>query len=130
MPNSNRGRGDYLERQVRAALRRYGWTVVRAAGSLGVADLVALRHGNTPLLVSCKLTGLPPPAERRALLEAATSAGARPIIATREHPGWVVLYGMLSDAPRDYVLAGELKVPNRPGKSPAETDDELEAVPT
>jgi Holliday junction resolvase len=118
MPNSNRGRGDYLERQVRSALRRYGWIVVRAAGSLGVADLVALRAGNTPLLISCKLTGLPPPAERFAFLRAAEQSGARPIVATREHPGWVVLYAMRSAEPRDYVLAGELKVPARPGKEP------------
>lgn len=122
--HSNRARGDYLERQVRSALRHHGWLVIRSAGSLGVADLVALRAGNTPLIVSCKLTGLPPPHERRELLEAAESAGARAIVATREHNGWVTLYGMRSDAPRDYLIAGELKVPNRPGK----TADELQEV--
>lgn len=118
--HSNRARGDYLERQVRAALRHYGWLVIRSGGSLGVADLVALRAGNTPLLVSCKLGGLPPPHERAELLEAAQSAGARAIVGTREHRGWVTLYAMRSTAPRDYLLAGHLKVPDRPGKTTAE----------
>lgn len=113
MPNSNRGRGDYLERQTRSALRASGWIVIRAAGSLGVADIAAMRAGNTPLLVSCKLGGLPPPEERIALLRAAERAGARPIVACREHPGWVTFYAMQSDRPRDYVTAGRLKVPKR-----------------
>lgn len=110
---TNRGRGDYLERQTRSALRAAGWIVVRAAGSLGVADIVGLRAGNTPLLVSCKLGALPPPDERIALLAAAERAGARPIVATREHPGWVTFHAMQSDRPRDYVLAGRLKVPGK-----------------
>jgi len=110
---TNRARGDYLEHQTRDALKAHGWVVVRAAGSLGVADIVGLRAGNTPLLVSCKLGGLPPPGERTALLAAAEQAGARPIVATREHPGWVALYALQSDRPRDQLLAGELKVPKR-----------------
>lgn len=110
---TNRGRGDYLERQTRSALVSHGWVVVRAAGSLGVADVVALRAGNTPLLVSCKIGGLPPPDERRALLEAAERSGSRPIVATREHRGWVTLYALQSVEPRDQLLAGRLKVPPR-----------------
>lgn len=113
MPNLQRGRGDYLERQVRHALEAHGWVVVRAAGSLGVADLVALRYANTPLLVSCKVSGLAPPAERAALLEAAERAGARPIVATREHRGWVTLFHLRSAQPRDHLVAAELKVPAR-----------------
>jgi len=113
VPNSNRARGDYLERQVKSALVAHRWTVIRAAGSLGVADLVALRTGNTPLLISVKIGGLPPPHERAELLEAAETSGARPIVATREHRGFVVLYAMQSAAPRDYVIADELKVPPR-----------------
>ena len=46
---TNRTRGDDFERQTKDALRAYEWLVVRSAGSLGVADLVALRGGNTPL---------------------------------------------------------------------------------
>jgi Holliday junction resolvase len=101
---------------VRSALRDRGWLVIRSAGSLGVADLVALRCGNTPLLVSCKITGLPPPHEREELLAAAATSGGRAIVATRDHPGWVSLYPMLSTAPRDYLPAEILKVPDRPGK--------------
>jgi Holliday junction resolvase len=113
MPNSNRGRGDYLERQTRHALVAHGWIVVRAAGSLGVADLVALRRNNTPLLISCKVGGLPPPIERQQLMDAADRSGARPIVATRENRGWVVLYAMQSTDARDYVVADELHVPRR-----------------
>ena len=50
MPNSNRSRGDYFERRTRAALEAQGWLVIRSAGSYGVADLVALSAGRTPLL--------------------------------------------------------------------------------
>jgi hypothetical protein len=76
---------------------------------------MALRAGNTPLLISCKLDPLPPPSERNALMMAAEQSGARPIVATREHPGWVTLYHMLSTAPRDYAEAESLHVPPRPG---------------
>ena len=89
---TNRERGDYLERQAKSALVDLGWVVVRAAGSHGVADLVALRAGNTPLLVSCKLNGYLRPAERHDLLAAAERAGARPILAGRLRRGWVRLY--------------------------------------
>lgn len=89
---TNRERGDYLERQVKRTLTDLGWTVVRAAGSHGVADLVALRAGSTPLLVSCKLNGRIGPAERADLLNAATASGARAILAARRRRGWVHLF--------------------------------------
>ena len=129
MPNSNRQRGDYLERQAKAALEAYGWLVVRAAGSLGVADLVALRSDMRPLLVSCKI-GPPgkrpdiPPAERRELIEACGKAGARPIMATRTHRGMVDIHVVRADT--TYPLIDQLRVPYRPGKSVADTDAELD----
>ena len=98
MPNSNRRRGDYFERRTKAALEAQGWLVTRSAGSFGVADLVALRGGSTPLLVSCKLDGKLPRAQRVALCDAADRAGADAILAHRgarpgQHlrPGWVAL---------------------------------------
>lgn len=98
MPNSNRRRGDYFERRTRAALEAQDWLVTRSAGSLGVADLVALRGGRTPLLVSCKLDGRLPRKEREALIAAADWAGADAILAHRGprpgqklRPGWVAL---------------------------------------
>lgn len=86
---TNRHRGDYFERQTRDALAAYGWVIIRAAGSMGPADLVALRRGNRPLFVSCKLSGRIDPGERRDLLKAAEQAGARGVVAMRPRPGYV-----------------------------------------
>ena len=122
MPNSNRQRGDYLERQTRDALRACGWIVVRAAGSQGVADLVALRHDMRPLLVSCKLGPGIPPAERRELVEASATAGARPIMATRTKRGWVNIHVVKLDT--TYPLVDQIPVPRRPGKKAVENGTE------
>jgi Holliday junction resolvase len=88
---SNRQRGDYFERQCRDALIATGWLVVRAAGSYGPADLVALRTGYTPLLISCKLDGYLRPHERADLLAAGRLAGGRPMVASRPVNGHVSL---------------------------------------
>jgi Holliday junction resolvase len=106
--SNNRQRGDYFERQTRAALADAGWLVVRSAGSLGIADVVALRASNTPLLVSCKLNGRIDPAEREALAAAAQQAGARALVASREARGWVT---MRTVGTRHIV--DTLKVPSR-----------------
>lgn len=119
---TNRQRGDYLERQTRAALARYGWVVIRAGGSLGCADLVALRLGKRPLLVQCKVTNwarkMPrvDPDERQALWDTAQAAGARAIIATRFNPGHVALLELHGPAWTQYPLIDEIHVPTRPGK--------------
>ena len=91
VPNSNRERGDYFERRTKAALEADDWLVVRSAGSLGVADLVAMKDGYTPRLVNCKLTHYLPPKQKRALVDAAEKAGAIAILAWSEKPGWVGL---------------------------------------
>lgn len=121
MPNSNRQRGDYFERQTRDALEAHGWFVIRAAGSLGPADIVALRQGNTPLLVSCKLSGAIGPEERAVLCAHADQAGARPVLAQRKKQAHVAL----SSVPAGVVLA-ELRVPKRHTKG--ETADEPDNV--
>lgn len=118
MALSNRQRGDYFERQVRDTLRAHGWVVVRSAGSLGVADLVALRKGNTPTLVSCKLGGRIGPAERTAILDAADMAGARAVVAMRPRGGRVMLAAVMRSTSR-LVPLDTLRVPARPGKQPA-----------
>lgn len=90
-------RGHARERQVKRLLEADGWWVARAAGSLGDADLVALRHQSVwmhdddmkrvpvPMaearLIEVKSTAGGPyerfgPSERRRLLEAAERAGA------------------------------------------------------
>jgi len=115
---NNRARGDYLERQTLAALRAHGWYVQRSAGSHGLADVVALRAGNSPLLVQCKLDARMSPADRVALVEAARAAGARPIMAARSKRGWVDLYVVRVDT--SGPLIDSVRVPVRPGK---ETDE-------
>lgn len=91
MPNRNRQRGDYFERRTRDALEHDGWVVVRSAGSLGAADLVAMKQGAPVSLVSCKKTGYLRPAEASALLHIALKAGALPVLASHIRPGWVAL---------------------------------------
>jgi Holliday junction resolvase len=81
---NNRKRGDYFERQTRADLERRGWIVVRSAGSLGAADLVALHYNRPAILVACKIPGYMRPTENDALIEAALRAGAIPMLAFRK----------------------------------------------
>ena len=74
-------RGHDRERAVRRELEKDGWWTARAAGSLGDADVVALRRDQAPMLVEVKSTADGPyktfgPADRTALLEAADRAGA------------------------------------------------------
>lgn len=73
-------RGIARERAVRRLLESEGWWVCRAAGSIGDADLVALKHGHTPRLIEVKSTARGPfhgfgPKDRAELLDAATRAG-------------------------------------------------------
>lgn len=73
--------GHSRERQVRKHLEDEGWFVVRAAGSLGEVDLVALKDGEDPQLVEVKATAGGPyahfgPSDRSELLDAAAKAGA------------------------------------------------------
>jgi Holliday junction resolvase len=110
MPNRARNRGDYLERQTKAALIACGWVVTRAAGSLGAADLVALRADKKPLLISCKTDGRIPPHERAAIILAATQGGARPLLAYREKRGWVTL-SLVVEGPERRVI-DQVKVPS------------------
>lgn len=81
MPGSRRG--IQRERQVRALLESEDWWVCRAAGSLGDADLVALRDGSRPRLIEVKSTAAGPyhsfgPADRDCLRAAARIANAEP----------------------------------------------------
>jgi len=86
---NNRKRGDYFERQTRADLEKRGWVVIRSAGSLGPADLVALHHSRPPMFVACKINGYMRPHERRELRRFATMAGSLPVLAWRKQPGVV-----------------------------------------
>jgi Holliday junction resolvase len=79
-------RGHDRERAVKARLQEDDWVVIRAAGSLGGIDLVALKPGHRPLLVEVKSTVNGPfdhfrPEERMALLLAADMAGGQAVLA-------------------------------------------------
>lgn len=78
-------RGHDVERAVKARLEACGWLVVRAAGSLGPADLVALRAGERALLLEVKSTARPwerfGPADRAELSSVATRADADALLA-------------------------------------------------
>lgn len=81
-------RGHARERAIKAWLQERDWVVVRAAGSLGGIDLVAMKPTQRPLLVECKSSSAErgpfadfPPAERAALLLAAEMAGADAVLA-------------------------------------------------
>lgn len=91
MPNSNRQRGDYFERRVRETLEADGWLVIRAAGSLGPADLWAAKRNHRLRIVSCKLHGTLPRKEAITLCDAADKSGAIALLASRNKPGWVDL---------------------------------------
>lgn len=83
--NAASRRGIQRERQVRDHLRLEGWLVVRAAGSIGCADLIAIRSGQRPRLIEVKSTAGGPyekfgPKERAELLDAAAEADAVPLL--------------------------------------------------
>ena len=73
--------GHARERQVKRLREAEGWLVVRAAGSLGTFDLVAMKDGYRPRLIEVKATAAGPfagflPADRAEISEAARLAGA------------------------------------------------------
>lgn len=90
-------RGIQRERQVRDVLLSQDYWVARAAGSLGDADLVALRDGSPPLLVEVKSTAAGPfhsfgPKDRADLSFAARIAGANAVLCwwpPRKDPLWL-----------------------------------------
>lgn len=77
MPNSHYQAGYVLERAARTLLTVNGYLVIRASGSKGPADLVALKPGEV-LLIQCKASERQRlgPAERAELHGAAQLAGA------------------------------------------------------
>lgn len=111
-----RSRGIQRERQVRKLLEDDGWWVCRAAGSLGDADLVALKSGTTPILVEVKASARGPfhsfgPKQREELRAAARQAGAEPVLCywpPRKRPKWISTLGW----PNNDSLEDESGTPN------------------
>lgn len=79
-------RGIQRERAVRLHLEERDYVVVRAAGSLGCADLVAMKAGSATLICEVKSTHRGPfhsfgPADRADILAYAERAGATAVLA-------------------------------------------------
>lgn len=88
-------RGVAFERVVAARLTEDGYFVVRAAGSHGKADLVALKPMQA-VLIQCKLGGPGDvgPKEWNDFLRAADDAGALALIASRPARGVIAFHLM------------------------------------
>lgn len=96
-----RERGAQRERAVKALLEHDGYLVTKSGGSLGAADLVALKAGSPSLLVQVKSDELSPyghfgPRERAELLRAGEIAGASVVLCwwppargKRTGPQWI-----------------------------------------
>lgn len=90
-------RGIDRERKLRDLLELDGYWTIRAAGSLGDVDVVAMRAGAAPLFIEVKSTSGGPyerfgPAKREALRLAATCAGAEAWLVwwpPRSTPQWI-----------------------------------------
>ena len=93
-------RGIQRERQVKAMMEEAGWLVIRAAGSFGVCDLIALRDLydlREAILVEVKSDIRGPfghfgPAKQKALIDAAEKAGAEPWLCwwpPKKEPEWL-----------------------------------------
>ncbi len=84
---TNYSRGADFERKVQAGLAAAGYFAVRAAGSRGPVDVLAVRKG-VVLLVQCKLKlGRMSPEAWAELIALAAVAGAVPVVATRPARG-------------------------------------------
>lgn len=78
-------RGRAREREVKKKLEADGWFVIKAGGSLGEADLVALKSGQRGWMIEVKSTTAGPfhsfgPEKREALYDAARKAGLEPVL--------------------------------------------------
>lgn len=74
-------RGIERERKLRVLLGRQGWWTIRAAGSHGNVDVVAMKAGENPMFIEVKSTSGGPwerfgPLSRLQLIDAAVQAGA------------------------------------------------------
>lgn len=89
-------RGHQRERDLVRILRSDGWIALRAPASLGVADVIAVRNGEIRLIeVKSTRAGAYagfPPASRKALLDAANTAGGEAWLywhPPRKKPQWI-----------------------------------------
>ena len=95
---SSYAKGRAFEYRIKKLYESAGWFVVRAAGSKGVADLVAIAPGGTPVhFIQCKAHGTLPGQERERLITVARTYNATPILASRDSRGRASLYVVRAD---------------------------------
>lgn len=100
MPNRNYEAGARLERDTVKNLKEHGYVVFRAAGSKGIADVIAFKPGEV-LFVQAKTKGAITRIERLALFRlAGIVPGGVAIVATRPRTTYLRLAGI---GPRDMV---------------------------
>lgn len=90
--------GRAFEYEVRAFLEAEGYWCIRAAGSHGKVDVLALKTGQI-LMVQCKRNGVCPPAERTELRRIAALVNAIPLIASRPR---VTFRELTGNGPKDW----------------------------
>lgn len=94
--------GRTLEYKVRDALQANGYQVLRAAGSKGVSDLIALKPGEV-LLVQVKTSGPQiSPNERAALLNLARITKAVPLVAYKPFRKPIEYRELTGESPKDH----------------------------
>jgi Holliday junction resolvase len=86
LPRGASRRGHDRERALVGLYRDKGWLAFRAPGSLGVADVIALKAEHPTAMIEVKSTVAGPfhsfgPRDRAALRDAAAVAGAIPLLA-------------------------------------------------
>lgn len=80
--------GAKLENDVKNILFNDGWEAVRAAGSHGIVDVLAVKHG-TIWFIQCRKSGHLSPAEREELIILAKKHKAMPILVYKTREGIV-----------------------------------------
>lgn len=81
-------KGRYFEYKVKKLYESDGWFVIRAAGSKGVADLVAIaKDGKEVHFIQCKKHGVLSKQEREQLVAKAYTYNAVPILASQGKNG-------------------------------------------
>jgi Holliday junction resolvase len=122
---SNARRGSTFERTVKADMEAKGWYVVRAAGSHGHADLLAV-SADEVAFVQAKLggPGAFPPAEWNDLFAVAIRYGGVPVVVHRPQRGRLEYLRML--APKLGIKG--LRPPCEPWSPAVERGDTGEAA--
>lgn len=97
---SRYARGSNFERRVKRHYEDRGFFVIRAAGSHGPVDLIAISKLQT-MLIQCKLDGAASLADRERLANLAYTLDAQALIISRDGAHRLVVKEVMADKPRD-----------------------------